>query len=98
MRLSNERDQSIIKAAIGDASASTISFLSAIGNREAIVFGEGVSTTMRMRFETQPRHLLPSAHGLTSGTTWTNGQAARELTVRDILARMRSSGGEALGH
>lgn len=97
MRLSNERDQSIIKAAIGDASASTISFLSAIGNREAIVFGEGVSTTMRMRFENMPRHLLPSAHGLTAGTAWTNGQAAREITVRDILARMRSSSGEALG-
>ncbi|MGL5733728.1 MAG: ATP-binding protein, partial [Beijerinckiaceae bacterium] len=97
MRLSNERDQGIIRAAIGDASASTISFLSAIGNREAIVFGEGVSTTMRMRFETQPRHLLPSAHGLTAGTNWTNGQAAREITVRDILARMRSNGGEAYG-
>lgn len=96
MRLSNERDQGIIRAAIGDASASTIAFLSAIGNREAIVFGEGVSTTMRMRFETMPRHLLPSAHGLTAGTSWTNGQATREISARDILARMRSVGGEGI--
>ena len=51
MRLSNERDQEIIRSAIADSSASTLSFLSSMGQREAIAFGEGVATTMRMKFE-----------------------------------------------
>lgn len=60
MRLANDRDQQIVRAAIADASASTINFLSALGNREAIAFGEGVATTMRMRFAEVPRHELPA--------------------------------------
>ncbi len=46
MRLANERDQEIIRSAIADSSASTLSFLSSMGQREAIAFGEGVATTM----------------------------------------------------
>jgi DNA helicase HerA-like ATPase len=51
MRLANEVDQAIIRSAISDSSASTLSFLSSMGQREAIVFGEGVATTMRLKFE-----------------------------------------------
>lgn len=60
MRLANERDQQIIRSAVADASASTINFLSSIGNREAIAFGEGVATTMRLRFSELKPHELPS--------------------------------------
>ena len=56
MRLANEVDQSIIRKAIADSSASTLSFLSSMGQREAIAFGEGVAATMRMKFE----YLAPS--------------------------------------
>ena len=51
MRLANEQDQAIIRSAIADSSASTLSFLSSMGQREAIAFGEGVATTMRLKFE-----------------------------------------------
>lgn len=50
MRLSNENDQEIIRVAMGDASSGVISFLSALDNREAIAFGEGVPVPMRLRF------------------------------------------------
>jgi DNA helicase HerA-like ATPase len=63
MRLSNDRDQEIIRSAISDSSASTISFLSALDNREAIAFGEGVATSMRLKFTYQDRHMLPEAPG-----------------------------------
>ncbi len=59
MRLANERDQEIIRSAIADSSASTIAFLSSMGQREAIAFGEGVATTMRMKFEMLPPKHLP---------------------------------------
>ena len=59
MRLANEHDQAIIRSAIADSSASTLSFLSSMGQREAIAFGEGVATTMRLKFERMAAHLLP---------------------------------------
>ncbi|HFC05031.1 MAG TPA: DUF87 domain-containing protein [Rhizobiales bacterium] len=61
MRLSNDHDQEIIRSAISDSSASTLSFLSSIGNREAIAFGEGIATPMRMRFADQPANFIPGA-------------------------------------
>jgi DNA helicase HerA-like ATPase len=61
MRLANEQDQAIIRSAIADSSASTLSFLSSMGQREAIAFGEGVATTMRLKFEKIAGHLLPGA-------------------------------------
>jgi uncharacterized protein len=83
MRLGNTRDQEIIRAAIADSSASTIAFLSSIGNREAIAFGEGVATPMRMTFKRLERAELPlSANGGRHG-----GEG--EISLRDIIARMR---------
>ncbi len=61
MRLANEQDQAIIRSAIADSSASTLSFLSSIGQREAIAFGEGVATTMRMKFEKLATEFIPGA-------------------------------------
>jgi DNA helicase HerA-like ATPase len=59
MRLANERDKEIIKSAIADSSVSTLSFLSSMGQREAIAFGEGVATTMRMKFEALDKAFIP---------------------------------------
>ncbi len=59
MRLANDKDQEIIRSAISNSSSSTISFLSSIGNGEAIAFGEAVAVPMRMCFERIPDHALP---------------------------------------
>ncbi|MBX3580597.1 MAG: ATP-binding protein [Rhizobiaceae bacterium] len=59
MRLANEHDQAIIRSAIADSSASSLAFLSSMGQREAIAFGEGVATTMRLKFERLAAHLIP---------------------------------------
>ncbi|RXT56669.1 hypothetical protein B6S44_06345 [Bosea sp. Tri-44] len=84
MRLGNERDQQIIRAAIADASASTIAFLSSIGNREAIAFGEAVATTMRMRFSEQRPDELPAMAGRVAAQV-----EQREPLVEELVARMR---------
>lgn len=86
MRLANDRDQQIIRSAIADASASTIGFLSSIGNREAIAFGEGVATPMRMRFSDIPPHELPAMAGSAH-----DGQPRREPGLEELVARMRGS-------
>lgn len=84
MRLGNDRDQEIIRAAIADASASTIAFLSSIGNREAIAFGEAVATTMRMRFLEQRPEELPAMAGRLPSQA-----EQREPLVEQLVARMR---------
>ena len=50
MRLANEVDKGIIRAAAGASAASTIAFLSSMADREAIAFGEAIATPMRMKF------------------------------------------------
>jgi DNA helicase HerA-like ATPase len=61
MRLANEQDQAIIRSAIADSSASTLSFLSSMGQREAIAFGDGIATTMRFKFERLAPDRIPGA-------------------------------------
>jgi len=50
MRLANEVDKGIIRAAAGVSASSTTAFLSSIADREAIAFGEAIATPMRMKF------------------------------------------------
>lgn len=86
MRLSNDRDQDIIRSAIPDSSASTMSFLSSIGNGEAIAFGEAVAVPMRMVFERVPEEVLPRAN---SGLQPVKRNDIGGVDLRKIVMRMR---------
>ena len=86
MRLSNDRDQDIIRSAIPDSSASTMSFLSSIGNGEAIAFGEAVAVPMRMVFERVPEAVLPRAN---AGLQPVHRADANGVDLRKIVMRMR---------
>ena len=89
MRLANDQDQAIIRSAIADSSASTLSFLSSMGQREAIAFGEGVATTMRLKFEAMAPHLLPGAGKKLAG----DGEPgeAGEIDLASIVERLRNA-------
>jgi hypothetical protein len=87
MRLANDHDQEIIRSAIADSSASTISFLSSLSRREAIAFGEGVATAMRMKFDSQDMALVPR-----QATDLTALGSDNEVDLRGIVNRMRSQG------
>ncbi len=79
MRLANEHDQAIIRSAIADSSASSLAFLSSMGQREAIAFGEGVATTMRLKFEKLDQRLLP-------GTAKEEGEGPANNGDVDLIA------------
>ncbi len=87
MRLGNERDKDIIRQAISGAARSTTTFLSSIANREAIAFGEAVSTPMRMMFETVEQKSLPGSHIYEMQEKLRSGDAGTSL--RDVVRRMR---------
>ena len=96
MRLSNDRDQEIMRSAISDSGSSTISFLSALDNREAIVFGEGVATPMRFKFTFQETKQLPSAPGTSAhaGQSSPARKLERQMPMPDahlLVSRLRGT-------
>lgn len=88
MRLANEADQDIIRSAIADSSASTLSFLSSMGQREAIAFGEGVATTMRMKFEYLDSSMLPGSRR--KPETETPAEAG-DIDIHLLVANLRGA-------
>ncbi|OQM77399.1 ATP-binding protein [Manganibacter manganicus] len=87
MRLANEHDQEIIRSAIADSSASALTFLSSIGQREAIAFGEGVATTMRLKFEKLDAALLP---GSAQSANPDAGASSPDVDLFAIVERLRN--------
>jgi hypothetical protein len=90
MRLANDRDQEIIRSAIPNSSTSTTSFISSIGNGEAIAFGEAVAVPMRMRFNRIAEERLPRAHGIVDRI---DEDAPPTVDLRSIVSRMRAING-----
>lgn len=87
MRLANDRDQEIIRSAIPDSSISTTSFISSIGNGEAIAFGEAIAVPMRMRFSRVEEKQLPKANGVNAKQT---EETPDTVDLRTIVGRMRA--------
>jgi len=92
MRLANDRDQDIIRSAIPNSSISTTSFLSSIGNGEAIAFGEAISVPMRMRFTRVDNNHLPKANGI-SAAQHGDDETPDTVDLRSVVSRMRSVSG-----
>ena len=59
MRMANDRDQSIVRAAVSDAAGSLLGFLPSLGAREVFAFGEGVPLPTRLRFKELPENCIP---------------------------------------
>ncbi|TCR07077.1 hypothetical protein EDF70_1011043 [Neorhizobium sp. JUb45] len=92
MRLANDKDQDIIRSAIPNSSISTTSFLSSIGNGEAIAFGEAISVPMRMRFTRVDQSHLPKANGA-SAAHYGDDETPDTVDLRSVVSRMRSVAG-----
>ncbi|NTF42399.1 ATP-binding protein [Rhizobium rhizogenes] len=90
MRLANDHDQDIIRSAIPNSSISTTSFLSSIGNGEAIAFGEAIAVPMRMRFSRVEGHMVPKANG---NAAKASEESPDTVDLRTIVSRMRSISG-----
>lgn len=58
MRMTNDRDQAFLAAAVSDA-VNLLTFVPSLGTGEVIAFGEGVPMPARIRFETLPPERQP---------------------------------------
>jgi hypothetical protein len=90
MRLSNERDQALIRSAVSDAAANLLSFVPSLGTREVFAFGSGVALPTRMRFCELPREQRPNSEA--SGNT--RSEAGRSMDhdlLTSVIERWRSA-------
>jgi len=90
MRLSNDRDQTLIRSAVSDAAANLLSFIPSLGTREVFTFGPGVALPTRMRFTQLPPELRPNseASGNTRSDAGTN--ISRDL-ISTVIERWRAA-------
>lgn len=90
MRLSNDRDQTLIRSAVSDAAANLLSFIPSLGVREVFTFGSGVALPTRMRFQELEESKRPSseASGNTRSDAGTNMN--RDL-LTSVIDRWRSA-------
>jgi uncharacterized protein len=86
MRLSNIADQKIIGGALTNGAQSAMQFLASIANREAIAFGEGIRTPMRLTFETISKEMLPGSHIYEMQEAVRNG---KQVDIHAVIRRMR---------
>ncbi len=93
LRLSSERDQQVIRSSTYEGMLDLIDFLPLLGDREAIVLGQGVSMPMRMRFDDLNKQSVPRNLNCGFSTSWKNPNMDRE-GLEAIVARWRLAGRE----
>ncbi|MCH9806231.1 MAG: DUF87 domain-containing protein [Alphaproteobacteria bacterium] len=93
LRMSNDKDQAIVQSAVSDTGSGLLEFLPALGQREAIAFGDGVSLPVRIKFDDLPADCLPRSSSARFSEQWQkcDGDAA---FLDQIVERWRNSGNE----
>jgi hypothetical protein len=66
MRMSNDRDQALLRSAVSDAAANLFGFVPSLGTREALAFGVGVPLPTRLTFAELPPQLVPRCEAFAS--------------------------------
>ncbi len=90
LRMSNDRDQAIVQSSISDTGSGLMEFLPALGQREAIAFGEGVTLPVRIRFDELPKHALPRSSSARFSEMWQHS-IGDEGFLDQVVERWRHS-------
>jgi uncharacterized protein len=89
LRLTNERDQEILKAGISDAAASLLEFMPTMGAGEAVTFGEGVALPTRIKFDMLPANELPRSTTASFTKNWAK-DLPDDTFLHEIVSRWRA--------
>lgn len=90
LRMSNDRDQAFVRNVLPDGSDWMISALPALGTGEGLVFGEGVSVPMRVRFTELPVERQPASQSPAFSRIWSDTERSDEGVVEQTVARWRA--------
>ncbi len=66
MRMSNDRDQALIRSAVSDAAANLLGFVPSLGTREVFAFGEAVKVPTRLSFKELPPSARPKSEAISA--------------------------------
>ena len=88
MRMSNDRDQALLRSAVSDVTADLLSFIPTLGTREVVAFGEGVLLPARMTFKTLSDDRLPRSEAVGSWSTNPNAKSGYAF-IQDVIDRWR---------
>lgn len=97
LRMSNDKDQAIVQSAVSDTGSGLLEFLPALGQREAIAFGDGVSLPVRIKFNDLPKEALPRSSTARFSERWQRCDGD-EGFLEQIVERWRNSGSETEEH
>ncbi|HEY4403991.1 MAG TPA: DUF87 domain-containing protein [Xanthobacteraceae bacterium] len=90
MRMSNDRDQGLLRAAVSDAAANLFGFVPSLGTREALAFGVGVALPTRLTFAELPRQLIPRCEAFADEQALPTASRDRSF-IAAVLERWRGS-------
>ena len=86
MRMTNDRDQALLRSAVADTAANFLAFLPSLGTGEAFAFGEGVALPTRLKFGQLPVQLLPKSETVSLGE---EGEATDQHMLSAVVDRWR---------
>jgi DNA helicase HerA-like ATPase len=93
LRLSSERDQEVIRGSTYEGMIDLVDFLPLLGDREAIVLGQGVSMPMRVRFDELGKRGVPRSMHVAFSKAWKTPNLDRE-GLEELVGRWRRAGRE----
>jgi hypothetical protein len=90
MRMSNDRDQTLLRSAVADTAANLFGFVPSLGTREALAFGVAVPLPTRLTFAELPPQLIPRCEAFASEQA--QGTTNRDLSfIAAVLERWRGA-------
>lgn len=90
LRMSNDRDQEIVTSAIADTGSGLLEFLPALGQREAIAFGDGVTLPVRIKFDELAKANMPRSSTARFSERWQKS-VGDEGFLDSVVERWRAS-------
>ncbi|MFO1247520.1 MAG: DUF87 domain-containing protein [Alphaproteobacteria bacterium] len=93
LRLSSERDQEVIRGSTYEGMIDLVDFLPLLGDREAIVLGQGVSMPMRVRFDDLGKRGVPRNMHTGFSKSWKMPNMDR-AGLDELVGRWRRAGRE----
>jgi len=91
LRMSNDKDQQIVQSAVSDTGSGLLEFLPALGQREAIAFGDGVSLPVRIKFDEMAKENLPRSSTARFSEKWQTSVGDEDF-LEQVVERWRTAG------
>jgi hypothetical protein len=90
MRLSNDRDQALIRSAASEAAANLLAFIPSLATREAFTFGPGVSLPTRLTFSELPAAMRPCSDAAGNTRAEAGANISQDL-ISMVIDRWRNA-------